>query len=521
MMSLISWTFILQFAAFAIISWIIYTVFFKVYFSPLRYLPTVPFVPIVGSIPAIMKLESGQYFEDWMHKLNTSVYRFFWIYGVEKVCVIDADLIKAITVTKSKIYGKHHEDYRLLKEFLGEGLVTSENFVHHRNRKLCNGSFKVNALIGMLPIFEECGRELVNRWLIDLNTLKKTDNQGYTEMCIHTEMTNITFDVIGKCAFEYDFNAIKHDNSETTELFKNLVGGFHLTWQRVLPELFPIFRYFRTSAMKRHDDDIKKMDEVVYSVIRKKREELNEVSEESENKDKNNKKPGKSLLETLMQARDEDTGFLMNDKQLRDEVITFMLAGHETTAVSLTWCLLQMAHYPEIQSKVREEVMSVLSSDDDEITNHHLDQLTYMTCVINETMRLYPAVMLVARYAKEDNYINNYFFPKGTRININMSALHRNPKYWDNPLEYRPERFEDPSKIYPYSFVPFISGSRMCIGYKFALMEMKSALALLIRKFEFAPIPGMVYKRKATITTRPDPILYLRVREFKRSAEKA
>lgn len=515
----LTWNIILQVAFIAIVSWIIYTCFLRVYFSPLRYLPTVPYVPIVGSVPAMMKLESGEYFEKWMHKLNASVYRFFWIYGIEKVCVVDADVIKAITVTKSKIYGKPPEDYRLLKDFLGEGLVTSENLVHHRNRKLCNGSFKLNALIEMLPVFEKCGREIINMWLTDMKTSKK-DNQGYTEIAIHNEMTNITFDVIGKCAFDYDFNAIKHDNSETTELFKSLVGGFKLSWQRIFPELFPILRIIRTPAMKRHDNDIKRMDEVVYSVIKNKRDTLMNVSK-NEGKGDNGYKPGRSLLTTLMQAKDEDTGRMMNDKQLRDEVITFMLAGHETTAVSLTWCLLQIARYPEIQSKVREEILSIIPSDDDEITNDHLDQLTYMTCVINETMRLYPAVMLVAREAREDNCIKNYFFPKGTRININIAALHRNPKYWDNPLEYNPDRFEDPAKIYPYSFIPFITGSRMCIGYKFALMEMKCVLALLIRKFEFVPVTGIEYKRKATITTRPDPCLCLKVRELKRIPEKA
>ena len=515
--SAITWYVILQILVVYFVSWIIYSNFIKVYFSRLRYLPSVPYVPFIGNVHDIMKMEPGIFFESWMNKLNASVFRFYWIYGCEKVCVVDADVVKAITVTKSKSYGKPPEDYRLLKVFLGDGFVTSEKLVHQKNRKLCNGSFKVNALLDMLPIFRKCSRELINMWQKEMKTSKK-DNQGYIEISIHNEMTNITFDAIGKCAFDYDFNAIKHDNSETTELFKSLVGGFKLTWQRVLPELFPFLWNFKTPTMKKFQNDIKKMNEVVYSVITRMREELKDV--ENESTDENDNK-GKSLLATLMKAKDEDTGMSMNDLQLRDEVITFMLAGHETTAVSLTWCLFQMARYPEIQSKVREEVMAIIHSDDEEITHDHLEQLVYMHCVINETMRLYPAVMLVGRDAREDNYIKDYFFPKGTTVNIHISALHRNPKYWDNPLEFRPERFEDPSKIYPYSFVPFISGSRMCIGYKFALMEMKMILATLIRKFEFVPIPGIEYKRKVTITSRPDPILYLKVKELKRSSEKA
>ncbi|XP_029639203.1 cytochrome P450 4X1-like [Octopus sinensis] len=498
----ITWEMLPQFITIFLLSWVVYSHFLKIYFSPLKYMPRVTYVPIFGSLIDIIRQESGYYYESWMKRLNASVFRVFWAYGYERVCVADADVAKAILVTKTKSFRKAPEGYRFIKKLLGDGLVTTEGKLHRRNRKLCNGSFRKNILKNMIPTFESHTVKMMNKW----EKLMETSRDGYTEIPINLQVTNLTFDVIGKCAFDYDFKCIENNSNETTDLFTKVSQKLGISWQRVLPDFLPFLHVFKTKSMKEYEKYISNLDKIVYSIIDEKRKTMDLSNEDDSNVN--------TLLESLLYAKDEDTGERMSDKEIRDHAVTFMLAGHETTAVSITWVLLQLARYPHIQDKVREEIRSVLPKDGRNITDDHLEQLSYLRCVIDETMRLYPAVLMVSREAVEDCRIGDYTFPKGTFLFVNITSLQKNPKYWENPMEFRPERFSDPSKVYPYSFIPFIAGGRMCIGYKFAIMEMKTALALLINEFEYKLMPGVSYKRRATITSRPEPNLILNVRKL-------
>ena len=498
----VTWTLIYETFAVVLFSWFIYTQFIYVHVSSLRKLPSTTFIPIVGSVPDLINSEAGEYAEKWMKKLNTAVFRFFWLFGQEKICVADADVAREILINKCKIYPKSPKDYQLLKDVLGNGLVTAEGAFHRRNRKLCNGSFKINILKNFVPIFDKTVQDLIEVWLSEMNNAEKDNFDDQTCLfSIEEEMTNLTLDIIGKCVFDYEFNAIQHCNGDITNNFKKLISGFKLTWN-VLFHLF--FPSVRTKYAMDRKQQIENVSKVVYSVIKTKRKEFEGSLNATENS---------SLLATLLVARDEETDESMDDIQLRDEVMTFMLAGHETTSIGLTWCLLMMARHPDKQEKIRNEIRSILTPGQT-LTFDDLDKLTYTHCFIQETMRLYPPVPLVIRWSAENNYIKDYYFPKGVSIDINIVLLHRNPKYWDNPTEFRPERFEDVSKIYPHSYLPFVAGSRMCIGYKFAMMEMKVALARLASKFEFLPIPHKKYKKIMFITMKPEPNLVLRVRKL-------
>ncbi|GAB1608246.1 cytochrome P450 4X1-like [Argonauta hians] len=498
----LTWQIIFQICIIFLITWVLYSQFLKKYLSPLKYLPTATCYPILGSLYDIIGQEAGYFFEMSRQKLNASVFRYFWAYGKEGVCVADADIIKAVLVTKSKSFRKAPEAYRNIKQLLGDGLVTTEGKLHRRNRKICNGSFRKNILINMIPTFEFQTETLIKEWL---KRIDKNDDV-YTEIPIHEQVTNLTFDVIGKCAFDHEFHCITKEYDETIQLFTRLSEKLQIGWQIVLPDFFPFLHYLKTKSMKDSEKYIGNLNNIVYRIISEKRKIINQSPDDDDDSKVNN------LLESLLYARDEETNETISDKEIHDHVITFMLAGHETTAVTITWVLLQLARFPHIQDKVREEIRSVIR-DGSPITDDQLEQLQYLRCVIEETMRINPAVLMVARQPVEDCTIGDYFFPKGTFISVHISTLHRNPKYWKDPLEFRPERFSDPSKIYPYSFLPFVAGGRMCIGYKFAMMEMKTVLALLVNKFEFKPLPGIEYKRVVKVTSRPEPRLVLKVRK--------
>lgn len=466
-------------------------------------MPSTNFVPIVGCVPAIMKTEACKLGEIWFQNLKSPISRHFWLFGEERVGIADADLAKQILINKSKIYTKGKENYDILRHLLGNGLVLAEGIVHHKHRKLCNNFFKINSLKNVVSIFEKFSKDLIDVWLTEIHkTHHQTENESFAEFSIEEELTNFTLDVIGKFAFNYDFNSIKHCNHEITENMRNIIGNFEITWGFIIFSLFP---YLNTSYAVNYKKQIEKINNTIYSVIQKQREALKELSDEFQ---------VTNLLASLLMAKDEETGDKMDDTQIRDEVMTFMLAGHETTGITLNWCLLEAARHPEMQQKIRDELNSVITHGSS-LSYDHLEKLIYTKCFIQETLRMYPAAPALGRQAVEDNYLHGYLIPKGTNVFIDINVIHKNPKYWDEPYEFRPERFFNTSAIYPYSYLPFMAGSRMCIGYKFAMMEMTTVLARLVSNFQFEMIPGVTYTRVQKLTLRPSPSLVLRVREIK------
>ncbi|CAE1272991.1 unnamed protein product [Acanthosepion pharaonis] len=190
-----------------------------------------------------------------------------------------------------------------------------------------------------------------------------------------------------------------------------------------------MFPYLNTSYAVNYKKQIEKVNNTVYSVIKKQREALKELSDEFQ---------VTNLLASLLMTKDEETGDKMDDTQIRDEVMTFMLAGHETTGITLNWCLLEAARHPEMQQKIRDELNSVIAHGNS-LSYDHLEKLTYTKCFIQETLRMYPAAPALGRQAVEDNYLHGYLIPKGTNVFIDINVIHKNPKYWDEPYEFRPE----------------------------------------------------------------------------------
>ena len=470
----------------------------------MKHMPSTNFVPIVGCLPATIKMESCAFEEMWFQKLKSPILRLYWLFGEEKVIVADADLAKQVFVNKSKIYAKSKEHYDVLKPLLGNGLATAEGTTHRKNRKLCNNFFKINLLKNFVPVFDKLANDLIDSWLTEIHNMdyKDTDSEPFIEPQIEKEMSHFTLDVIGKFAFDHDFNTIKHSDNEITQKFQTLFEFFRISWNFIIYCLFP---NLKTSFAVNFKKQIENINKIVYSVITKKREELKESSDESEMS---------NLLTSLLIWKDEETGDKMDDEQVRDEVMTFMVAGHETTAITLSWCLLEAARHPEMQQKIRDEFNFIMKPGTS-LSFEDLEKLTYTKCFIQETLRLYPAAPALARTALEDNNLHGYLIPKHTTVIVHVNLIHKNPKYWDEPEEFKPERFLDPSAHYPYSFLPFIAGNRMCIGYKFALLEMVTLLSQIISKFHFEMIPGVTYKRSQKLTLRPNPSLVLKVKEVK------
>jgi cytochrome P450 len=208
------------------------------------------------------------------------------------------------------------------------------------------------------------------------------------------------------------------------------------------------------------------------------------------------------LLNMLMQAKDAETGETMTRQQLRDESITVFAAGHETSANALTWTLYLLSQHPEKLATLRKEIQEMLG--DRSPTLEDLRSMRYVASVIDESMRLYPPAYGLGRSALDKDEILGVKIPKRAVIFISIYALHRDPKYWEAPDAFRPERFLEPKPDRPrLAYMPFGAGPRICIGNNFALMEMQLILIRLLQHFDFQLVEGQTVELEPLITLRP------------------
>jgi len=205
----------------------------------------------------------------------------------------------------------------------------------------------------------------------------------------------------------------------------------------------------------------------------------------------------------LLAARDEETGEGMNDQQVRDEVMTLLLAGHETTSATLTWIWYLLSQHPEVEQRLHDEVDRVLGGQPP--TVDRLDDLPYTRQVIQEAMRLYPPAFFVIRHAIADDEIGGYPVPANSLVLLMSHAVHRHPAFWEEPERFDPERFtpERSAGRPRFAYFPFGGGPRICIGNSFAMMEAQLVLATVAQRYCLRLLPGHPVELQVSLTTRP------------------
>jgi len=230
------------------------------------------------------------------------------------------------------------------------------------------------------------------------------------------------------------------------------------------------------------------LDRVVYDIIETRR------------------RPGQQqddLLAMLLVARDEETGAGMTDRQLRDEVMTFLLAGHETTAVALTWTWYLLACHPAVAERLRAEIAAAIGSRTP--TLEDLPQLRYARMVVEEAMRLYPPVWGFMRQAVGADEVGGFTIPKRSVVTISPYVTHRHPAVWEDPERFDPDRFT-PERVRSrprFAYLPFSGGPRLCIGNEFALMEAQLVVAMTVQRYRLQLVPGTTVELESRLTLRP------------------
>jgi len=418
---------------------------------------------LLGNIKAIND-DPLRFTMQWARTFGDIVY--FRLLNIPVFLLSNPAEIERVLITESRNFIKSR-DYRGLRVIFGNGLLTSEGDFWMRQRRLAQPAFSHDRIQTYAGIMVSYAQRTLAQW-----------RDGETRD-IHHDMMTLTLEIVAKALFDAD---VSDDaslvRSSLNELLQNVEVG---------KLFFPILMKLPTLKNLRFRRAISRLDKVIYSVIAQRR--------------KSGSGPD-DLLSRMLQAQDID-GSRMTDQQLRDELITLFLAGHETTALALSWTWYLLAQHPEVEHKLHRELDTVLAGRAPVPAD--LFALRYTQFVINESMRLYPPAWGIGREAIRPCEIGGYPVPAGAQIWISEWITHRSSKYFSEPDQFRPERWEnDFAKRLPrFAYFPFGGGPRLCIGQSFALLESVLLLATIAQRFRLTLIPGQQIVPWASLTLRP------------------
>lgn len=393
--------------------------------------------------------------------------------------VSEPALIKHVLVDNMRSYVKG-VSYESLRFVLGNGLLTAEGDLWRRQRRLMNGAFSRQALMDKVPTLVGCAASVCDRWEARAESGEPFD--------LVPEMMRLAFDVVGQTIFGTDIAAQMDEVDRALPTISAWIYGRTRSPVNVPPAI-PTpgnLRYRRAAAI---------LDRVVESVIDARRQGA----------------PRGDLLSTLMNARYEDTGRSMSDRQLRDEVLTLLLAGHETTGSALCWAFHFLADHPTALARLHEELDGVLGGRAP--TADDLPLLEYTGRVIDEAIRLLPPAWSFTRAAVQDDVLGTFLVPRGAMMIISPYVNHRHPAYWTNPDVFDPDRFEEgrAKAIEKYHYFPFGGGPHMCIGKHLTLFETKVTLALLAQRYRVVRAGDGALTLDPNISLRPGAPIPVRV----------
>jgi cytochrome P450 len=432
-------------------------------------------LPVIGCLPEFIK-SPIDFFARLAREYDDLIE--FSLAGMDVVLICDGELAHQILVKEIKNFRKSDRDALIMGRVLGRGLVTNTHFAHHKTqRKLVQPGFHFRRIQSYADTMSTYTSEFVSDW-----------NSGLRD--VSDDMFKLTMYIVCKTLFNVDMNEMADEADKIGHTMKVVQDCIDHQFNQmvVLPNWFPSPSNIKlNTARKILNDTISKM------ITTRRAETANTPGVDIEPK-------YLDMMSMLLDAKYED-GSSMNDQLIMDELITLFAAGHETTSNALTWAIYLLSQNPDNQQKLQEELDQVLEERDAQFSD--LENLKYTEMVIKESMRLLPpAWTLNARQANQDTQIGKYLFPKGKVVFISPYANHRNPKYFEHPDQFEPERFsaEQEKSIPKYAYIPFGAGPRVCIGQSFAMMEAKIILATLLNRFDIIADKAMKFEPQAQIT---------------------
>ena len=360
------------------------------------------------------------------------------------------------------------------KSLLGEGLLTSEPPLHTRQRRLMQPAFHQERLLRYATIMICTGEEWLRRW----DDMRLADRA----FDLHGEMMQLTLSIVVRALFSSDLAPVAYELSQLTTLVV-----------RMFPYLISPFgeyvEHWPLPVSRRYKKARERLDSLIYGLIGERRA---------------GKTEGDDLLSMLLAAQDQESAASdarMTDRQIRDELITLFLAGHETTANALAWTWYLLSRNPEVEARFHQEIDQVLAGRPPGVSD--VPNLIYTNAVLSESMRLYPPAWAVSRITKQEIHIAGYAIPRGSLCIASQWVTHRDPRFFAQPERFLPDRWTNETIARPrFSYFPFGAGSRICIGERFAWMEATLLLALLGQRWRFCLAAGAKVEPDSLITLR-------------------
>lgn len=380
------------------------------------------------------------------------------------------DLAKHVLADNAANY---HKGIGLIqaKRALGDGLLTSEGELWREQRRTIQPAFARKRIAGQAPIVAAEAADLVAR-------LRSRAGTGVVNVA--GEMTGFTLGVLGRTLLDADLSAFESVGHSFEAVQDQAM--FEMVSLSMVPTWIPLPKQVRFRRARR------RLEHVVRTLVR----------------DRGSAPPGDDVLSRLILSAAAESDPAVGDRRLRDELITLLLAGHETTASTLSWTLHLVGQHPEVAERLHAEAVSVLGDRLPEFDDLH--RLTYTGMVISEAMRLYPPVWILPRLSLAPDEVGGYHVPAGADVLVCPYTLHRHPDFWDRPDEFDPERFgsEQAAARSRYAYIPFGAGPRFCVGNSLGLMEAVFVIAMISRELRMFTAPGH--------RVVPEPMLSLRIR---------
>lgn len=378
------------------------------------------------------------------------------------------DLVEEVLVNQNRKFIKHYR-LRQTRRTLGHGLLTSEGDFWRGQRKLVQPAFHRERIANYAGLMVDYTERMLASW-----------SEGQVRDA-QADMMRLTLEIVARTLFDAEMAG---EATDAREAMETLTHAFVARTGNLLtpPHWIP------TPLNLRIEHAIRRLEHILQGVIAQRR---------ASGKDRGD------LLSMLLQARDDESGRQMSDRQLRDEVMTLFMAGHETTANTLAWAWVLLSTHPDVEARLHAEIDQVLGSRLPTVAD--LPRLKYTESIIHETLRVYPTVWVIGREAIEPVDLGGYVIPPGTTVFMPQWVIHRDRRWFDHPEAFHPERWADGlmQRIHRYAYFPFGGGPRICIGNNFALMEATLVLATIARQYHLKLTPDASIVPLPTITLRP------------------
>lgn len=432
-------------------------------------IPQLPEKPFLGSF----RLE--QLHENHIHHLKTcGPVAYSTVFHLQKIVVADPDVAQIVlqkqAFPKSAIFSG-------ISDFWGVNLLSmtfhGEGSQWRTERSLVNPAFKLSSLRSLHPVFSDLSIDFTKHFLRTLST------PSSPSIDLPFEVAKLTLNILSTAGFSYSLGGGDGDLSSSSFREEFIISLQEIVESTGNPLL--VMPFGGKLLRRYHAKALKVIDDVIYGVIDER------IKEQQQQGGAAARKP--DLLDMMLRADDE--GRQLSRESVRNELLLFYLAGHETSANAISWALFRLCSHPQVEAKVMDEIAEVMGPVKEGVVDapslEQIDQMIYLEMVLNETLRLHPPVPFVPREVPSTFEHKGHVYPEGAMIELSPFLIQRDPALWENPEEFIPERFskENSSGRHPYSFFPFSGGPRICIGRNFFLQEAKITLATLLRQISF------------------------------------